>query len=160
LTEGPTLQGHCGARLFVQADGTRIKAPQALLVSNNPYGTGDIAGLGRRARLDRGSLGVVGVTVSSARQAVGLLRGRHAAGLKLLTTKQIEISADVPQVPVGVDGESVLTSTPVTCTISPGALRVWVHRDRPGVPAPKPPRDWARLRYLAGIPETAPRSPD
>jgi diacylglycerol kinase family enzyme len=150
------LQGHRGARLSVQADGTQIEAPQALLVSNNPYGTGDIAGLGRRARLDRGCLGAVGVTVSSAAQAVGLLRGRHATGLKLLTTKQIEISADVPQVPVGVDGESILMSTPVTCTISPGALRVWVPRDRPGVPAPKPPKDWARLWYLAGISETAP----
>jgi diacylglycerol kinase family enzyme len=154
------LQGHRGARLSVLADGTQIEAPQALLVSNNPYGTGDIAGLGRRARLDRGRLGAVGVTVSSAAQAAGLLRGRHATGLKLLTTKQIEISADVPQVPVGVDGESILMSTPVTCTISPGALRVWVPRDRPGVPAPKPPRDWARLRYLAGVSETAPGQPD
>jgi hypothetical protein len=43
------LQGHRGARLRAQADGTEIEAPQALLVSNNPYGTGDIAGLGRRA---------------------------------------------------------------------------------------------------------------
>jgi len=33
------------------------------------------AGLSRRARLDRGVLGVVGVRVRSARQAVGLLRG-------------------------------------------------------------------------------------
>jgi diacylglycerol kinase family enzyme len=148
------LQGHSGARLRAQADGTTIEAPQALLVSNNPYGTGDIAGLGRRARLDRGILGVVGVTVASARQAAGLLRGRHATGLSVLTTRQIEISADVPQIPVGVDGESILMSTPVTCTVSPGALRVRVPRDRPGVPAPKPPRDWARLRHLASISET------
>ena len=153
------LQGHRGARLRAQADGTTITAPQALLVSNNPYGTGDIAGLGRRARLDRGILGVVGVTVASARQAAGLLRGRHATGLSVLTTKKLEISADVPQIPVGIDGESILMSTPVTCTVSPGALRVWVPRDRPGVPAPKPPRDWATLRYLAGISETATRSP-
>jgi diacylglycerol kinase family enzyme len=153
------LQGHRGARLRAQADSTTIEAPQALLVSNNPYGIGDIAGLGRRTRLDRGILGAVGVTVSSARQAAGLLRGRHATGLGVLTTKQIEISADMPQIPVGVDGESILMSTPVTCTISPGALRVWVPRDRPGVPAPKPPKDWARLRYLAGISETTPRSP-
>ena len=145
------LQGHRGAQLRAQADGTEIQAPQALLVSNNPYGTGDIAGLGRRARLDRGLLGVVGVTVASARQAAGLLHGRHAAGLRVLTTRQIEISADVPQIPVGVDGESILMPTPVTCTVSPGALRVWVPRDRPGVPVPKPPRDWARLRHLAGI---------
>jgi diacylglycerol kinase family enzyme len=144
------LQGHRGARLRAQADGTQIQAPQALLVANNPYGTGDIAGLGRRARLDRGVLGVVGVTVSSARQAAGLLRGRHAAGLSVLTTEQVEITADRAQIPVGVDGEAVTLPTPVLCTISPGALRVWVPRDRPGVPAPKPSVNWARLRRLAG----------
>jgi diacylglycerol kinase family enzyme len=145
------LGGHRGARLSAQADGTQVDGPQALLVANNPYGTGDIAGLGRRMRLDRGILGVVGVTVSSAGQAAGLLRGRHAAGLKVLTAKQIKITAGTPQIPVGVDGESIAMSTPVICTISPGALRVWVPRDRPGVPAPKPPVNWARLRHLAGI---------
>ena len=144
------LQGQRGAHLRVRADGTQIDAPQALLVSNNPYGTGDIAGLGRRARLDRGILGVVGVTVSNAAQAAGLIRGRHAAGLKVLATKRVEIDADVPQIPVGVDGESILMSAPVTCTVSPGALRVWVPRRRPGVPAPTPPVSWARLRRLAG----------
>ena len=75
------LQGHRGARLRVRADGTQIEAPQALLVANNPYGTGDLAGLGRRARLDRGILGVVSVTVDNAQQAAGLVRGRSAAGL-------------------------------------------------------------------------------
>ena len=153
------LQGQRGARLHARADGTQIEAPQALLVSNNAYGGGDIAGLGRRVRLDRGNLGVVGVTVSSAAQAVGLLRGRHATGLSVLTTKQIEISADTPQIPVGVDGESILMSAPVTCTVSPGALRVWVPRDRPGVPAPKARLDWARLRQLAGFSEPAPIAP-
>ena len=143
------LQGHRGARLRARADGTEIEAPQALLVSNNAYGTGDIAGLGRRARLDRGLLGVVGVTVSSATQAVALIRGRHGAGLSVLTAKQVEITAGTPQIPVGVDGESILMSTPVTCTVSSGALRVRVPRDRPGIPAPKPPVNWARLRRLA-----------
>jgi diacylglycerol kinase family enzyme len=149
------LQGHRGARLRAQADGAQIEAPQALLVANNPYGTGDIAGLGRRVRLDRGILGVVGVTVSSAAQAVGLLRGRHATGVKVLTAEAITITADTPQIPVGVDGESILMPTPVTCTVCPGALRVWVPRDRPGVPAPKPSMNWARLRQLAGIRGTA-----
>jgi len=148
------LQGHRGARLHAEADGIQIEAPQALLVSNNPYGTGDIAGLDRRARLDRGILGVVGVAVSSVAQAAGLLRGRHAAGLKVLTAREIKITADAPQIPVGVDGESILMRTPVTCTVSPGALRVWVPRDRPGVPAPKPPMNWARLRHLAGFART------
>jgi diacylglycerol kinase family enzyme len=144
------LQGHRGARLYARADGTQIEAPQALLVANNPYGTGDLAGLGRRARLDRGLLGVVGVKVDSARQAAGLLRGSHAAGLKVLTAGEIEVAADEQQIPVGVDGESILMSTPVTCTISARALRVWVPRDRPGIPRPKSSVNWARLRQLAG----------
>ena len=71
-------------------------------------------------------LGVAGVKVRSARQAVDLIRGRKAAGLRVLTTKKIEISADAAQIPVGVDGEAVSMPTPVTCTISPAALRVWV----------------------------------
>jgi diacylglycerol kinase family enzyme len=145
------LQGHRGARLCARADDTEISAPQALLVANNPYGTGDIAGLDRRARLDQGLLGVVGVKVSSAQQAIDLLRGRHAAELKVMTTKKIEITADAAQIPVGIDGEAVPMQVPVTCTISPRALRVWVPRDRPGVPEPKPALDWARLRRLAGI---------
>ena len=124
-------------------------------MANNPYGTGDIAGLSRRARLDGGVLGVVSVTVNNAGQAVDLLRGSRGAGLGVLTTTKIEITAGAAQIPVGIDGESVMLSTPVTCTISPGALRVWVPRDRPGVPAPKPPRNWARLRQLADIREPA-----
>jgi diacylglycerol kinase family enzyme len=145
------LQGHRGARLLARADGVEISAPQALLVANNPYGTGDIAGLGRRARLDRGLLGVVGVRVSSARQAIDLLRGRHAAELKVLATKKIEITADAARIPVGVDGEALSMSVPVSCAIWAHALRVWVPRDRPGIPAPTPALNWTRLRHLAGV---------
>ena len=145
------LQGQRGARLIAQSDDVEIRSPQALLVANNPYGTGDVAGLSRRARLDRGLLGVVGVKVRNARQAADLLRGKNAAGLKVLTTTQIEISADAAQIPVGIDGEAISMSTPVTCTISPSALRVWVPRDRPGVPAPKPAVNWSRLRSLAAF---------
>jgi diacylglycerol kinase family enzyme len=143
------LQGQRGVRFTARADGTELNGPQAVLVANNPYGTGDIAGLGRRARLDRGLLGVVSVSVGSARQAAGLLRGRHATGLVVLTAKRIEISTDGPRLPVGIDGEAVTLPAPVVCTILPGALRVWVPRDRPGVPPPKPSVSWARLRRLA-----------
>ena len=115
-----------------------FRSPQALLVANNPYGTGDMAGLGRRARLDAGLLGVIGVKVRNAGQAVDLLRGRRAVGLNVLTAKKIEITADETRIPVGVDGEAISMSTPVVCTISARALRVWVPRDRPGVAPPKP----------------------
>ena len=66
------LNGHHGARLSARAGSVTIDGPQALLVSNDPYEMGDVAGLGRRARLDAGTLGVVAVRVDSARQAVEL----------------------------------------------------------------------------------------
>src|SRR4051794_14633537 len=77
------LRGRRGAVLTGDVDGLVIDAPQALLVSNNPYEASDLAGLGRRARLDRGVLGVVAVRVDTARQAVGLLRGAHQRGMVL-----------------------------------------------------------------------------
>ncbi len=143
------LTGHRGARLAACADGTQIDAPQALLVANNPYGTGDIAGLGRRARLDLGVLGVVAVTASSGRQAASLIRGRHAAGLRVLAAQEVLVTADAQRLPVGIDGEAVSLPVPVRCAIRPGVLRVWVPRNRPGIPAPKPELNWARLLQLA-----------
>jgi diacylglycerol kinase family enzyme len=145
------LTGHDGAHLVVRVDGQVIlDGPQAVLVSNNPYQTGDIAGLGRRARLDQGLLGVVGVKVQTAAQAAGLLRRtQRSRNLTMLTTREVVIDADEPQIPVGIDGESVLMPTPVRCTIRPLALRVRVPRNRPGVPAPGPQLDWARLRRQA-----------
>ena len=145
------LSGHRGPRLVVRVDGdTLIEAPQALLVSNNPYDTTDPAGLGRRARLDTGLLGVVAVTVSSAAQAVGLLSGRHAAGVRRLTAHEVVVDADVAEIPVGIDGESVLMPTPVHCTIEPLALRVRLPRHRPGVPVQTTPLDRVlRVWHLA-----------
>jgi len=145
------LSGHRGARLTARAGGTTIQAPQALLVSNGPYEMTDVAGLGRRARLDTGTLGVVAVTVDSARQAIGLLRRGHGPGLTVLTAGEVAIDADAPQIPVGIDGETILLPAPVRCAIQPRALRVVVPRQRPGVPAPKPALEWPRLRQLASF---------
>jgi len=61
------------------------------------------------------------------------------------------LTADAAQIPVGIDGEAVPMQVPVTCAIWARALRVWVPRERPGVPKPKPALDWARLLQLAGI---------
>jgi len=145
------LSGHQGARLTARAAGTVIQGPQALLVSNGPYEMTDVAGLGRRARLDAGTLGVVAVTVDSARQAVGLLRGGHGPGLTVLTAAEVTVDADTPEIPVGIDGETVMLPSPVRCAIRPRALRVIVPRQRPGVPAPKAALEWPRLRQLASF---------
>jgi diacylglycerol kinase family enzyme len=143
------LAGQQGPRLVATAGTVTIDGPQAVLVSNNVYGMGDIAGLGRRARLDRGRLGVFAVAVTSTVQAVGLLAGTRLRGLTRLAGPEVVIDADTAQIPVGVDGEALVLDTPVRCTIRPAALRVRVPRDRPGVPDPKPIMDWKRLGQIA-----------
>ena len=142
------LSGHRGPELVVRIDGElAIERPKALLVSNNPYETGDLAGLGRRARMDTGRLGVVAVTVDSAPQAAGLLRGQQARGLRRLVAHEVVIESDAPEIAVGIDGEAVLMPTPVRCTIHPRALRVRVSRTRPGVSDSRRPVDWTLLRH-------------
>jgi diacylglycerol kinase family enzyme len=153
------LKGHQGPHLSAEAAGTRIEGPQALLVSNDPYGMGDVAGLGRRARLDAGTLGLVAIRVDSARQAIELVRRGHGTGLTVLTADEITVDAEAPEIPVGIDGETVMLPTPVRCTIQPRALRVVVPRQRPGVPATKPALEWPRLRQLASFRHQADGAP-
>jgi diacylglycerol kinase family enzyme len=145
------LSGHRGAALAVRAGAVSLPGPQAVLVANNPYGTGDIAGLRRRARLDGGSLGVISVNVGNARQAADLVRGRHSHGVSVATAREVVIDATASEVPVGVDGEAMLMPVPVRCTIRPAALTVRVPRRRPGVRPPQGHLDWAQLRQLAAV---------
>ena len=145
------LSGHRGARLTARAGNVTVTGPQAVLVSNDPYGMTDIAGLSRRARLDTGTLGVVAVTVDSAAAAVELLRRGGGHGVTRFTAEEVVVDADVAEIPVGIDGETVKMAAPVRCTIRPRALRVRVPRDRPGTRPPKPAIDWPTLRRLASF---------
>jgi diacylglycerol kinase family enzyme len=145
------LTGHRGAKLSARAGDVTVTGLQALLISNDPYEMGDTAGLGRRARLDAGMLGVVAVTVDSARQAIELLRRARGQGLAVLTADQVVVDADAPEIPVGIDGETVTMPAPVHCAIRPKALRVRVPRNRPGTRPPKPAIDWPTLRQLASF---------
>jgi diacylglycerol kinase family enzyme len=143
------IKGDKGARLRARMDGSTVDGPQAVLVSNGPYGSNDLAGLGRRTRLDRGVLGAVALSASTTREAVGLLRRATNRGLIQRAAAEVVVGADAPEIPVGVDGEALLMSTPVRCTIEPRALRVVVPRHRPGVPPAQPVLDLVRLRELA-----------
>jgi diacylglycerol kinase family enzyme len=138
-----------GARLVAEVGDVVIDAPQALLVSNDPYEDSDLAGMGRRSRLDRGVLGVIAVRVDTARQAVGLLQGAHQRGVQRAEAREVLVTADVPEVPVGIDGETVRLTTPVRCTVRPRALRVRLPRQRPGIRPPRSRLQWATLWSLA-----------
>jgi hypothetical protein len=83
---------------------------------------GDLAGLGRRARLDRARLGLFAVTVASVVQAIGLLAGTRLRGLARLAAPEIVVDADTSQIPVGVDGEALVLDTPVHLHHPPGRL--------------------------------------
>ncbi|HEY9372036.1 diacylglycerol/lipid kinase family protein [Streptomyces sp.] len=144
------LVGDAGRRLDAVADGAVLVAQQAVLVSNNPYVSPDALGEARRPRLDSGELGVLGIRVESAGQAADLaLRGELSPGLTVMTARRIEVTADAGEIPVAVDGEALMLPTPVTCTLRPGALRVLVPRNRPGVPALAPRLRWRRIIVLA-----------
>jgi hypothetical protein len=141
--DGRKLEAHVGDRV--------IDGPQAVLVSNNPYAMSDIAGLGRRDRLDAGELGVIAIKVDNAAQAIGLVRAGGGSGLVAATAREVTIEAPGPDIAVGIDGETVRMPTPVTCSIRPRALRVVVPRNRPGVPAPRSALSLARLGHLAAF---------
>ncbi|MEU3464341.1 diacylglycerol kinase family protein [Streptomyces sp. NPDC006733] len=144
------LLGDRGERLDVQVGGTRLTSQQALLVSNNPYAAADPLTAGRRPRLDRGTLGVLSIRVDGSAQAAELaLRGGQATGLHVLTAPEVTIHAAAQTVPIAVDGEALVLSTPITCRILPGALRVRVPRNRPGGPVAAPPLDWRHIIALA-----------
>ncbi|MFI5617625.1 diacylglycerol/lipid kinase family protein [Streptomyces sp. NPDC051567] len=139
-----------GTRISALADETLLEEPQVLLVSNNPYTTGDPIGTGRRPRLDTGTLGVLGLRVTDAAQAAEVaVRGGQAAAATVLEARTVVVSADAPTIPVAVDGEALVLPTPVHCAVRPGALRVRVPRDRPGTPRLAPRLDWKRVGELA-----------
>jgi diacylglycerol kinase family enzyme len=129
------LTGQRGGRLSATLDeDVTVEGSQAILISNNPYERGDPVGLGRRTRLDSGVLGVVAITVANAAQAAALVRGRRSRALRTEVAHQVVIDSDADEIPVGIDGESVMLATPVRCEIRPAALRVRVPRERLGVP--------------------------
>ncbi len=132
------LTGQQGPRLVARTGDHTLTAPQAVLVSNNPYRTGDPFGLGRRERLDSGTLGVLGVKVEGAISAAALLLYPDPAGLTVLTAPEVVIEADRHEIEAGVDGEAMVLPAPVRCRIAPGALRVRVPRKRPGSPPAHP----------------------
>jgi hypothetical protein len=61
----------------------------------------------------------------------------------------VVVTSDDAAIPVGIDGETVRLATPVRCSVRPGALRVRLPRNRPGIRPPRGRLDWAALWALA-----------
>jgi diacylglycerol kinase family enzyme len=152
------LSGRRGPQLRVLIDGMlTIENPQAVLISNNPYEMGDLAGMGRRIRIDGGVLGVLAIRVANAGQAAKLVQGRRAGALYQGEAHEVVIEADTPTIPVGIDGEAVEMSTPVRCVIRPAALRVRVPRNRLEIPPPRRPAEpMALVHHALGTTPTEP----
>ena len=144
------LSGQQGTELTLRTGASTLDQLQAVLVSNNHYGSGRMRDISRRTRIDQGTLGVVAARMTSAGQAVELLRrSRYRSVTMLHGDGEVIIEAGTPTIPVGIDGEAVTVDAPVHCTIRPRALRVRLPRNRPGVPPPRPKIDWTRLWQIA-----------
>jgi len=139
-----------GVRAVTTSGPTTLQDMQAVLISNNPYGSGRLLDMGRRYRLDEGVLGVIAGRLGSTEDAVGLLRRQQFRPVNALTAVgEVVVESAEATIPVGIDGESVTVDTPVHCSIRPRALRVRIPRNRPGVPPPPPKIDWKRLWQIA-----------
>ena len=95
------------------------------------------AGAGTRARIDRGTLGVAAVHVTSASDAARMsaleATGRlgRFKGFRQWEPAELEVQADRP-VAVGVDGEAMLFDPPLVFRTRPAAVRVRVPVHSPG----------------------------
>lgn len=112
--------------------------PDLVLVSNNVYKLSGIGGFGTRARLDEGVLGVIVIDVHDARDLAELValesagRGSSFRGWHEWSDTAIEVDSSRP-VEAGIDGEAVVLDAPVRFESLPGALRVRIAPQHPGV---------------------------
>lgn len=157
-------QGHRADLQFRGPDGTQAAPADVVLVSNGAYRLEGLSGVGTRARLDSGVLGVVTVTVDSAgdvprlmaAQASGRLHGFR--GYREWTAPEFVVDSGEPLVAVGVDGEALQLPPPLRFRVLPGELRVRLSVDAlgaaPAALAPAGPADAVAglLRVLGGRP--------
>jgi diacylglycerol kinase family enzyme/uncharacterized membrane protein HdeD (DUF308 family) len=130
---------------FTDPDGRLHEEVLVLLVANNSYQLQRASELGARDRLDDG---VLQVSALRARTGAALARvlakatvsqaGRGAAWAQWETTA-LRVDSKLPDLPAGVDGETVLLSTPLEFRILPRALRVLVPETlQPPAPRARP----------------------
>jgi diacylglycerol kinase family enzyme len=119
-------------------DGSVVRGPCLVLVSNNVYELTRLGGFGSRVHLDQGVLGVVTLVVGTATDVARLVtletagQINRAPGYDAWTAEVVEVRSQ-RRVEAGVDGEALVYESPVRFEIRPAALRVRVARHAPGI---------------------------
>ena len=124
------------------------------MVSNNAYTvTGLLADIGKRARLDRGELGLLMLDVEEP-SAVAAFAALYAAGQvdrfsgwSQWVDRRFTVDSGEP-VPVGVDGETISVEPPLRFEIHPGGFSIAVPRGTPYGPGVSPLATDRGLRKL------------
>lgn len=123
---------------FVGPDGHAYPTAHMILVSNNPYQLTQIGGRATRARMDSGLLGLVALRIDSPSN-VGELVALQATGqIKRfrgwLEWTESEFTVDSrSSIETGVDGETLVLEPPLEFVSMPGALRVRLPHQAPGM---------------------------
>jgi len=106
-------------------DGEEHSSVAVLLVSNNAYRLGRVLGEGTRPRMDRGVLGIAALGSPGA-------GAQPRRALTQWTSPEYAVTSEA-DIPVGVDGEALMMPSPLVLRSRPGALRVRIAPQHPGV---------------------------
>jgi diacylglycerol kinase family enzyme len=126
--------------------GRELRGAAVILVANNQYRLGGAAGAGSRPAVDQSMLGITVVDPPSSRG------NRRRRPWRQWSTPEFRVTAAQP-IPVGIDGEAAVLSSPALFRIRPAVLRVRIARHHPGASpsAIEPVGAVAALRALARI---------
>ena len=118
---------------FRLPSGEEVSGSIVLLVSNNPYITDGLLGIGQRPILDSGQLGglvITGPAAATPTTPSGESSGsRSRGGLQRFTATELRVTSSSPEIAVGIDGETVHVSTPVDLVSHPKGLTMLVPPD-------------------------------
>jgi diacylglycerol kinase family enzyme len=146
---GPDKQGE--PLRWTDPDGTQFESQGVVLVSNNRYRLGKLAGSQTRMRphMDEGLLGIVLVSERSNARAHCALPRRQ---LREWTARSFTLDAG-GRVAAGIDGEAAHLEPPLSFRTRPRALKVLIALAHPGASqsAIEPDGVWDGLRVLAAL---------
>jgi diacylglycerol kinase family enzyme len=126
--------------------GRDLRGAAVILVGNNQYRLGGAAGAGTRPAVDGATLGITVVDPPGSRSS----RGRRP--WRQWSAPEFRVAAS-QEIPVGIDGEAAVLSSPAVFRIRPAVLRVRIAARHPGASpsAIEPVGAFAALRALARI---------